>query len=210
MNQHVELETKLEVDERGFQILKESTIIKKCVDQLNVYYDDAWKLAQCSATLRVRYQRGRQPQLTLKVPVEYRGEKRVMREFETEFAGACTRDECRVKSHLRLSIVEDLPPEMGHQVSQLGVRKLRRVGWMRNQRYVLLIEGVGELELDRVGLPNGATVYEAEIESSDPVVHQQLVAFVRERVPSAQHSEISKFERFRRALATSESMIQSQ
>jgi hypothetical protein len=81
----------------------------------------------------------------------------------------------------------------------MDVKALHRVGWVRNRRLLILISGVGHLELDRLELPDGTVVHEAEIECADVPTHERLVELIRIHFPAAKASRLSKFQRFRNA-----------
>src|SRR5689334_13004008 len=68
---HLEVESKFELSAEGFERLKNRGAIGRCEDQLNVYYDAQWTLADHAATLRIRFHRGSDPLLTLKIPVSH-------------------------------------------------------------------------------------------------------------------------------------------
>lgn len=190
----LEVETKLELDADGYRRVLESGEAKGCVEQLNVYYDRDWTLADAGAGLRVRYETGAAPVLTLKLPVRGRAGPRAMREWDL------SRGEARRSAPRALELRRDLPEALRAPLLQLGIERLLRVGWSRNLRWrVRLDEGV--VELDRLRLPDGSVVHEVEVEEEDPARHTALVERLREIVPSVRPSDLGKFERFRRAVA---------
>src|SRR6266576_5252512 len=77
-----EIETKFELDERGFRRLKSSGRVEKCTRQLNVYFDANWVLANKAVTFRIRFTLDAAPQATLKLPVRQDGATRTMKEIE--------------------------------------------------------------------------------------------------------------------------------
>jgi uncharacterized protein YjbK len=195
-----EVETKFELDAASFEHLMHVADVINCSDQLNVYYDRAWRLANHAATFRIRFSKGRLPVLTLKIPVEYSGEARVMKEFEYQLGGGGRRQVRSVAQHAEIDVDRQLPPEIGDVLLRLGVNRLERVGWVRNQRFVLRRADVGQFELDRLLLPDGQVFYEVEIESEDLEAHDRFAQWVRLEAPAARESRISKFQRFRAAL----------
>lgn len=202
-DQPLEVETKLELNERDFWTVLSNGLLRKRAAQLNVYFDSDWRLASISATCRIRLG-GDLPRLTLKLPVAWHGGTRVMRELEESIdirsirsaaAGSVWRKGLEVQSHL--------PEHFRGDLLRLGLSRLECVGWTRNTRYLVTFGDFGEIELDALRLPNGRRVYEAEIEHFDCRVHGRLVALLRSLAPSAQPSTVSKFERFRRAVTNS-------
>jgi uncharacterized protein YjbK len=185
----IEIESKFELPPEGFEKLKASGIVERCEEQLNVYYDAEWRLANSSATCRVRYNGGSYPVMTLKVPVSQQGANRVMREYEVVTTGCPS----------RIDVDKELPAEWANVLHPLGVDRLNRVGSVRNTRFVVVVKSIGALELDRLELPDGSVVHEVEIETDDRSVQRQLTAFVFENVPDAKPSVVSKFQRFRHA-----------
>lgn len=196
----LEVESKFELDQAGFERLMSAGRVAGCEEQLNVYYDSRWLLAEHSATFRIRFRSGDAPILTLKLPVMVEHGRRVMREFELPLSDPSMRHALRCSAGLRIDVAAQLPVEMREQLLRLGVALLERVGWMRNARFLVEVGHVGCLELDRTLLPDGRVVYEAEIETDDDSVHDYLCNFVRMAAPSARRSEVSKFQRFRRAV----------
>jgi uncharacterized protein YjbK len=194
----LEVETKFELDASEFEQLKRSAHVAKCIDQVNVYYDRAWKLAELTATFRVRFSRGKPPVLTLKLPVSVAGDTRTMQEFEYCLAHRpCVRS---VAQYPEIDVDRELPPDLGDVLLRLGVNRLQRLGWVRNRRYVLDVGGPGKIELDELRLPDGQTVYEAEIDTDDRTAQERLANWVRSAVPEARPSLVSKFQRFRAAV----------
>ena len=77
-----------------------------------------------------------------------------------------------------------------------GIKRLRRLGWMRNLRLVIDLDSGWPIELDRTILPGGEVSYEVEIESPHERIHTDCVEAVRALAPSAEFSRIGKFSRF--------------
>lgn len=193
-----ETQTKFEVDAADFEKLKGSARLTLCVDQLNVYYDRAGRLAGQSVTFRVRFSRSEPPVLTLKVPTAISREHREMKEYQYRL-----RAKPRMRSlaqYREIDVDSELPPDASAALLALGVNRLERVGWIRNRRYHLEVTGIGMVDLDKLELPDGATVYEAEIESGDGATRERLAAWIRSHAPEARPSLISKYQRFRGAL----------
>ncbi len=72
-------------------------------------------------------------------------------------------------------------------------------------KHIVHLKRGGRVELDRLILPNGATVFEAEIESPDPGTHNRLTTLVQRLAQPARPAHLSKFQRFRNAAMPSES-----
>jgi len=195
---HLEVETKFELSVDDFECLKALGRVAHYEEQLNVYYDAHWKLADNAVTLRIRFNDGSDPVLTLKMPISQTGTRRVMREFEI----VLSRNEAiPFRSHhpMRIDIERELPDQLGEYLLHLGIRHVHRVGWVRNTRLVLEIENVGHIELDRLELPDGSVVHEVEIESDSESAHRRLEQIICLHAPHARPSSISKFQRFRHA-----------
>lgn len=199
--QHLEVESKFELTASDFERLKSLGHVSRCADQLNVYYDEQWRLADSSSTLRIRFDDHSGPVLTLKVPVSHVGEKRVMREFEIKLAHQPA-SQLGSPHPTAIDVTKELPAELSEYLLVLGVRQLQRMGWVRNTRLVLDVHGVGTVELDKLELPDGSVVYEAEIESDSSPVHDSVVSWVCLHAPEARPSRISKFQRFRIAASS--------
>jgi hypothetical protein len=183
--QHLEVESKFELSEQDFERLR---------------YDAHWQLADRASTLRIRFCGGKQPVLTLKAPFGQEGAKRTMREIEIPLSRHC-RFGLRSAHATSIDVENELPGELRDYLLTLGVRSLRRVGWVRNIRFVLEVRDLGEIELDRLELPDGTTVFEAEIETDNAWVHERLSQLVCTLAPAAKPSLLSKFQRFRTAAA---------
>lgn len=188
-----EVETKFELDAAAFERLKSAALITNVTEQLNVYYDCAWELAEHAGTFRVRFALGTRPVVTLKLPVSTIGRRRVMCELET------TPDRCFGGRHLpsgSIRVNAQLPEAFEDALTAIGISELSRVGWVRNQRWSLEVDG-DTLELDRLKLPNGQIIYEAEIDTPNTAAHLRLADWIKYWAPTAKPSEISKFQRFR-------------
>jgi hypothetical protein len=198
----IEKEVKLILSPEDSQRIREHGREVECRNQLNVYFHDPGRLREEAAAtgyFRVRFESGRRPVATLKLPAGWEGAVRAMVEIEypLEALGPALYPRPR-----RMILVEaDLPSEMARYFLDLGITRLRRLGWMRNRRRVLELEGVGEVELDRTDLPGGEIHHELEIERGD-VAHLHLVLErVKGLAPSATVSKLGKFPRFLEALA---------
>jgi uncharacterized protein YjbK len=198
MQQQLEVETKFELTADGFRELQAIGRICGKQDQLNVYYDADWKLAESSATLRIRFSCSSEPVLTLKVPVSRSGAVRVMQEFEIGLVSHRS-TLCRSKRPTAIDVERELPSELGDSLMCLGVYHVRRVGWVRNTRLAIEVSEVGRIELDRLELPDGSIVHEAEIETNSDWAQQRLAELVCNHAPEAKPSTINKFQRFRQA-----------
>ncbi|HXE59100.1 MAG TPA: CYTH domain-containing protein [Gemmatimonadaceae bacterium] len=199
---HLEFETKFELTAGSFDRVKSMGRISRRDDQLNVYYDAAWRLADSSSTLRIRFHQRADPILALKIPIDFIGATRVMQEFEVILS---RRNSVFARSRhpTVIDVQADLPRELGSRLLSLGLERVERIGWMRNTRLVIEIGDVGCIELDRLQLPDGTVVHEAEIETEKVSVQERLSALLCRHAPDALPSTMNKFQRFRRAAASS-------
>ena len=135
--------------------------------------------------------------LSLKIPVSRHGAQRVMQEIEVTLP---KHSQSRLKSQhpMCIDVEHELPEQFGEYLLCLGVRRVERVGWVRNTRLVLEIEDHGQIELDTLELPDGSVVHEVEIESANDSVHEHLTQLVCQHAPQAMPSTVSKFQRLRR------------
>lgn len=199
--QKLETETKLELNRDGFQVILEGGVLRKKVDQLNIYFDSHWKLANRKSTFRIRLSHNKSPQITFKIPVSINKDRRVAKEFEFDLNAESSGHSHDIRILAKTLLVKRLlPSDMAAEMKALGIQKLERVGWVRNSRYVVAFYGYGEIELDHLKLPDGSDFFEVEIEESDPLLRNKLVTLIRELVPDARPSLLSKFERFRQAV----------
>lgn len=194
----IETEIKLTVSEADYHRLRRRGEVLECRDQLNVYLHDPTRLQEGLGYLRVRFETGRAPMVTLKIPVSWEGGVRKMVEMEepleTMGPGLFPRPMRRV------TVADALSGEMAGHFQELGIDRLRRLGWMRNRRCVLALGRAGEVELDRTLLPGGMIRCEVEIETDDEEHRDALVSLVREWAPSATISRLGKFSRFLEAM----------
>jgi len=190
----IEREAKLTLTLRDYRRLEEGHRVLESRDQLNVYLHDPDRLLEGLGYLRVRYEAGREAVVTLKIPMGWKGEVREMVEMECPLKGLGP--ELCPWPRRRVRVASNLPPEMGRHFLSRGMPVLRRLGWMRNLRLVLDVEGLGTVELDRTRLPGGAIHHEVEIETPDEDLLGRIVARIREMAPSAQASRVGKFSRF--------------
>jgi hypothetical protein len=197
--QEIERETKLELSEKDFHAVLHAGTLRRRTPQLNIYFDCNWRLASLAATCRIRLGPG-QAQLTVKVPAGRQDSARLMREIDVPIELQRWRVTHSSSWRRGLDVMHDLPQEIRGELEGLGLERLECQGWARNTRYLVSFKDVGDVELDCLKLPNGRTVYEAEIEHPDIRVHEQMKALVRSLAPSATAVRISKFERFRQAL----------
>jgi hypothetical protein len=190
-----EVETKFELEEDGFQRLFLAARVEKTVHQRNVYYDQGGRLARLAATCRLRLSDGEDATFTIKFPVSWHGGQRTANEFEVVISQATARSLPK-----RLDVNSDLPPRLAQPLLSLGVTELCCWGESENWRTSAFVEGRGRVELDRLALPDGETVYEAEIETPDQRTHEELSNWIWGLVPSARHSTISKSQRLLAAI----------
>lgn len=190
----IEREAKLTLSLRDYERLREEGRVLDCRDQLNVYLHDPGRLQEGLGYLRVRYEMGREPVATLKVPRGWEGEFREMLEMESPLKGLGPGLYPWPRRHVQ--VASDLPDEMRRHFLAHGIHVVRRLGWMRNLRCVVEIEGLGAVELDRVRLPDGRLHHEVEIESPDADLSSRLVERILEFAPSAAPSRVGKFSLF--------------
>jgi hypothetical protein len=190
----IERETKLAVSPEDHGRILNMDPAAECTDQLNVYLYDPAKLAERRGHFRVRFETGRRPVVTLKIPAGWRGDIREMVEVEAPLAQMGP--QLRPWPRRWVDPAANLPDEFLRHFRELGVSRLRRLGWMRNRRCRMTIGGLGQIEVDRTSLPGGAVLHEVEIEEPDLACHQAIVEEVRRVAPSAEVSRIGKFSRF--------------
>ncbi|MDT0631433.1 CYTH domain-containing protein [Rubrivirga litoralis] len=189
---HTEIEAKLELSADDYERLRQSGELIQRIDLLNVYYDAQGTLADRAITFRVRHTAGGDTEATLKVPTCQNGATRTA--SETSWAS------CRLAP--RLDVEHDLPEPLHGLLGDLGVQHLDRVGWMRTLRVVVSLGKGAAVELDRVRLPGGRTIFEAEVESDDPTALRSAVQAILAVAPQATASRLSKYERFTHALSS--------
>lgn len=190
----IEREVKLTLPAKDYRRILDAGRVLGCRDQLNVYLHDPDRLQEGTGYFRVRFESGREPRATLKVPLGWEGAVREMVEVErplTDMGPGLFPRPRRV-----IHVDRDLPGEMAEHFLALGLRRLRRLGWMRNLRCRVEVEGSGVVELDRTVLPGGRVHYEVEIETPERELLLRLLAWVKETVPSAELSTVGKFTRF--------------
>jgi len=187
-----ETEIKLELDAAGAERVVALGVVERRIQQLNVYYDDA------SLTVRIRFTPGAPGLLTVKLPRSWEGFRRTMEEIEVELvAGVGGRGRSAPR---QIDVERDLPRDLAETLRVHGYSRLRRSGWARNQRTVVALPGAATVEVDRLRLPDGTTIYEVEIETPDRVASDRAVAMIQQAVPGARPSRVGKYERFRAAL----------
>jgi hypothetical protein len=210
----LERETKLTVSPDDYRRILDGSRVLEVRDQLNVYLHDPGRLGEELGYFRVRFERGREAVATLKIPSGWHGDTREMMEVEhplRELGPALYPWPRRW-----VAVDTGVPEGLMEHFQALGITRLRRLGWMRNLRYVVELgparveelgsagavelELVGTVELDRTVLPGGAILYEVEIESARDETHRLLADRIRKLAPSAEISRIGKFDRFLAAL----------
>ena len=195
MSKVLEVESKWILSREDYDALLASCRILKTVDQLNIYFDDNWSLAQIGATCRIRLAPGEQ-QFTLKFPAARMKENaRSSWEINLDLREVF---DCKIGIVHHVD-VSSLPRSATEALTALDVSHLDRVGRMRNKRRVVEWPGVGRFELDSFCLPGNEWMFEAEIETEDDDLRRALIAAVRRVAPNAKPSEKSKFQRFREA-----------
>lgn len=210
----LERETKLTISPDDYLRILDGGRVLEVRDQLNVYLHDPGRLGEELGYFRVRFERGREAVATLKIPSGWHGDTREMMEVEhplRELGSALYPWPRRW-----VAVDTGVPEGLMEHFQALGITRLRRLGWMRNLRYVVELgpagveelgsagavelELVGTVELDRTVLPGGAILYEVEIESARDETHRLLADRIRKLAPSAEISRIGKFDRFLAAL----------
>jgi len=197
----IEKETKLVVSPEDYRvILREGTVLD-CRDQLNIYLHDPERLREGLGSFRIRFESGRQPMATLKIPIRWVGEMREMVEIERPLSQMGPAFFPRPRRWIPIG--PGVPEDYAKHFQDLGLLRIRRLGWMRNHRCVLDLGEIGQVELDRTRLPDGRFHYEAEIEEPSEDKHAALVAAVKDIAPSAKGTRIGKFTRFIASLGLS-------
>lgn len=194
----LERETKLLLAPEDVSKIRDGGRLVSCTDQLNVYLHDPARLAEHLGYFRIRYETGREPTATLKIPAGWRGEMREMVEVERPLAelgpGFYPRP------HRWATVSDRVPEGFMEHFRSLGITRLRRLGWTRNRRWTVALGGAGTVELDRLILPGGAIHHEVEIEHPSEARHRDLVERVRDLAPSAEFTRVGKFSRFLEAM----------
>lgn len=186
---HKEVEVKLELSYADFTRLLKECQVDRCIEQLNVYYDQDSELAERASTFRIRLSKTDSPKVTLKVPTSQAEATREAMEVEGDLSAF------RMPRRT-IDVGRDLPPAFRSSLRSWGVDSLRRVGWMRTSRYIVQLWSIGPVELDEVELPGGQLFFEVEFESDDDALRGRLVESIRQFADSARPSRQSKYERF--------------
>jgi hypothetical protein len=194
----IERETKLELSRQDYERVRGGGRLVEARDQLNIYLHDPNRLGEELGYFRVRFETGRDPVATLKIPTGWTGEMREMVEVERPLSelgpGLFPRPR-------RWVVVKtDVPEGLMEHFQGLGITRLRRLGWMRNLRCNIEWQGLGSVDLDRTILPDGNLHYEVEIEHPSEEKHRVLVEKVKTLAPSARFSRVGKFSRFMEAV----------
>jgi hypothetical protein len=190
----IEKETKLVISAQDYEKLRWGGNVQQCRDQLNIYLHDPVRVRESLGYLRVRFESGRAPSATLKIPAGWRGDMREMVEVErplSELGPALF-----PRPRRWVTVDTGVPEGFMEHFRNLGITRLRRLGWMRNLRCLLACRDLGTVELDRTVLPGGEVLHEVEIEHPVDEVHQALVEGVRDMAPSARFTREGKFTRF--------------
>lgn len=190
----MEKETKLVLSPRDFDVVRGAGTTVDSRDQLNVYLHDPSRLREETGYMRVRFERGRDPVATLKIPVDWVGDMRRMVEVERPLRELGPSLYPRPRRWVPLDT--RVPEGFTEHFQSLGINRLRRLGWMRNLRTVVELEPGRRVELDRTMLPGRQLHYEAEIEHPVDEEHLLVVEAVKALAPSAVPSRVGKFSRF--------------
>jgi hypothetical protein len=190
----MEKETKLVLSPEDFESVRRAGNIVDSRDQLNVYLHDPTRLGEETGYLRVRFETGRDPLATLKIPVDWAGDMRRMVEVERPLRELGPSFYPRPRRWAPLDT--RVPEGFTEHFQSLGIHRLRRLGWMRNFRTVVELERGKSVELDRTLLPGRQLHYEVEIEHPVDEEHLSVVEAVKALAPSAVPSRVGKFSRF--------------
>jgi hypothetical protein len=196
----MEIEIKLELDADGAARAIALGTVERRDDQLNVYFDDAWRLSASGMTVRVRFTGGAQPVLTAKILKSWEGFRRTMEEIEMPLVhgmGQPSRSAPR-----SIDVDRDLTGAIRAVLVGAGFHTLHRVGWVRNLRTVVALPGGDRFEVDRTRYPDGSVMYEVEIETDDRQASDRILDLVQGAVPTAVLSQVGKYGKLRRMLAT--------
>ena len=199
MSAQTETEAKFLVSAEDYTRLMSLCRVERTLDQVNAYFDSGLQLARFGATCRIRFLPNAEPLFTLKLPRGTTSDG-ARRSLELELPLSSAFESASSRFPIRLSPTQ-LVSAIQTALYDLGISELNRIGRMRNLRRELRCEW-GSFELDTFRLPDGRRMYEVEIEEANESVRAQLVAFVRERAPTAEVSRLSKFQRFTQALGT--------
>jgi hypothetical protein len=193
----IEFESKFEVTDHALTSLRAVCKSLATRRQFNVYYDDReWTLAQARATLRVRFETGITPCLTLK---QVSSQEETWARISTELTVPLT-DVVRNNTP-HGNIIVELPTSFTAELQRLGAKDVVRMGGCLCRREVLALPGdVGSIEVDHVTLPGNKALVEIEIDERDRARHEMIRTCVLELVPGATPSLLTKLERLKLAL----------
>jgi uncharacterized protein YjbK len=194
----IEKETKLVLSAQDYGRIREGGRVVEATDQLNIYFHDPLRLRDELGYFRVRFESGRTPVATIKIPVRWRGEIREMVEIERPLSELGP--DLFPRPRRWVTVDPNVAEGFMEHFQGLGISRLRRLGWMRNQRCVIEFGALGTVELDRAVLPDHEVLYEVEIENPSDEKHLALVARVQSLAPSARHTRVGKFSRFMSAV----------
>jgi hypothetical protein len=194
----IEREAKLTLSQGDYQRLMARGRVLERREQLNVYLHDPDRVHEGLGYFRVRYESGREPVATLKILKGWKGDVREMVEIERPLKELGPGLFPWPRRYVRVD--SNLPGELGRHFLAMGIQYLRRLGWMRNLRCVVEVEGEGWVEVDRTELPGGRIQHEVEIETQDEALLRRLMVWVMETAPSAEVSTVGKFSRFLEAV----------
>lgn len=190
----IEKETKLVLSPQDYRRIREGGRVLECTDQLNIYFHDPELLREEVGHFRVRFESGRAPVATLKIPIGWTGEMREMLEVERPLSDLGP--DLFPRPRRWVTVDTGMHEGFMEHFRALGIKRLRRLGWMRNHRTVIELDELGSVELDRTVLPDGRVHYEVEIENPSETEHDALVERVRVLAPSASFTRVGKFSRF--------------
>lgn len=190
----LERETKLIVLPDDAGKIRRAGQVVSCADQLNIYLQDPARLSEPVGYCRVRFETGAQPVATLKVLMGWKGHIREMMELERPLAELGPDFYPRPRRWVRID--SRAPEGFMEHFSALGIRRLRRLGWMRNRRWVVRLGTTGMVEVDRTVLPDGTVHYEVEIEHPSEERQLELTELLRKLAPSAEPTRLGKYTRF--------------
>ena len=124
----LEKETKLVVSPDDYRRLRELGTLLDQRDQLNIYFHDPTRLREGVGYFRVRFETGRDPVATLKIPVGWRGEMREMVEVERPLSELGPTLFPRPRRWV--TVDTGVPEGFMEHFQALGITRLRRLGWM--------------------------------------------------------------------------------
>lgn len=195
----IEIETKLMIDEEGFNHLLDLVNNKRERSYNQIYFDtNNAILYQLGGTFRIEISPDIDTvDVTLKLPATKSAdeiESQKSWEFTDSFSISWLTNTDKIDVDTQLS------PKMIHELKILGINSLYRLGEISKTRYDAEIPTDGHIEIDKVIMPGNITIYEVEIENPDASERERISRWIREQIPAARASKMNKYQRFIRAL----------